>query len=117
MRDKFGWYDSHKKQVASLRHSDASVLLIGDSIIAGLQRYRNVWRNYFKHQYESLNFGIGGDKVQDVLWRINDLSLPKSLKYAVVQAGTNNLDQDNPKDIANGIIASALAFSKKSKNF
>ena len=61
MRDKFGWYDSHKKQVASLRHSDASVLLIGDSIIAGLQRYRNVWRKYFKHQYESLNFGIDGD--------------------------------------------------------
>ena len=44
------------------------------------------------------------------------MSLPKSLKYAVVQAGTNNLDQDNPKDIANGIITSALALTKKSKN-
>ena len=43
-----------------------STLLIGDSIIAGLSRYSNIWKRYFKPLY-AINCGIGGDRMENVL--------------------------------------------------
>ena len=45
---------------------DYSTLSIGDSIIADLSRYSNIWKRYFKLLY-AINCGIGGDRVENVL--------------------------------------------------
>ena len=73
------------------------MLLIGDSIVAGLSRYKTVWNKYFK-PYKALNCGIHVDRTQHVLWRADDLSVPPPVKYVVVHCGTNNLDHDEPKN-------------------
>ena len=39
---------------------------------------------------------------QHVLWRA---TLPDSLKYVVIHCGTNNIDRDQPRDIANDVIS------------
>ena len=52
----------------------ASVVVIGDSIVAGLRRYPTVWRNFIL-QYKTVNLGIGGDRIENVLWRINALTI------------------------------------------
>ena len=44
-------------------------ILMGDSLMAGFHRYCKIWNNFFK-PIDALNCGIGGDKVQNVLWRV-----------------------------------------------
>ena len=66
--------------------------------MAGLHRYFKIWDNFFK-PIDALTCGIGGDKVQNVLWRVQNLPISSSLKNAVILCGTNNLQQDSPEDI------------------
>ena len=62
----------HEKEL--LRKSYASVVLIGDSIVAYLRRYSIVWRKLIL-RYKTVNLGIGGDQTKSVLWRIDDIVL------------------------------------------
>ena len=54
-------------------------LLLGDSIIAGLSRYLKLWPRYFT-PLEALNFGIGGDRVVNVIWQ-----LKKSINTSIAE--------------------------------
>ena len=60
-----------------------------------------------------MNFGIPGDHIEHVLWRIIDITLPDTLKYVIVHSGTNNLSKNSPKDIADGILASGYKLLEK----
>ena len=51
----------------------------------------------------ALNCGVEGDRVQNVLWWPQNLCVTSSLKNVVI-CGTNNLFQDSPEHIADGII-------------
>ena len=64
--------------------------MIGDSIANRLDGFLA----------NSLNLGIGGDRVEDVRWRSEELSLNESVRTIVLVAGTNNLDQNSPTTIA-----------------
>ena len=108
-RYKYGWYETHRKQ-SKLINLNRSGIIIGDSIAAGLMRYKNIWKKYF---YSTVNLGVGGDRVENVFWRAKRLFLPKSMKYAVIQCGSNNLDDNSPLDIANGTISIALTVKQK----
>ena len=63
--NKVGRYKTHNKFDILAKRLHPSVLLIGDSIVAGLSRYQTLWKNYFK-PYKSLNCGIPGDRTQHV---------------------------------------------------
>ena len=86
-----------------------SVLLIGDSIVAGLSSYKMVWNEYFK-PYKSTKLWHPRDRTQHVLWRAEDLSVSPSVNYVVVHCGTNNLDHDEPKIIVYGFIKIGKIF-------
>ena len=47
------------------------------------------------------------------MWRAEDLSVPPSVKYVLVHCSTNNLDQDEPKIIVDGIIKIGKVFKEK----
>ena len=110
--NKSGWYDIQQKHVYLSLNSKTILVLIGDSIVAGLSRYANIWRSFFK-TFDTLNYEIGGDCTQHVLWRAENATLPNSLKYVVIHCGTNNIDRDQPRDIANGVIAIGLTLQEK----
>ena len=111
---KNGWLNKHNRHVALLKaKSNTSLVVIGDSIAADLMRYRNVCDENFCR--DTVNCEIGGDKTQNVLWRSNNIPLPQSLKYVVINCGTNNLDKDNPDEISDGLICIALLFQKRLK--
>ena len=57
-----------------------------------------------------MNCGIGGDRLQDVLWRTLNVPASQNIKNVVVLCGTNNLLLDSPKDIADGILEIARSF-------
>ena len=80
--------------------------------MAGLYCYCKIWNNFFK-PIDALNCGIGGDKVQNVLWRGQNLPISLSLKNAFILCGTNNLQQDSPEDIVDGIIEIGHCFKKR----
>ncbi|XP_012556964.2 serine/arginine repetitive matrix protein 1 isoform X1 [Hydra vulgaris] len=114
-RDKAGWYGEHEKHVEIAKTSSACVLLIGDSIIQGLARYPKIWNKYFS-PLKSLNFGLGGDRTQHVLWRVENGEIPLNAQTIVIHVGTNNTDRDSPKDIANGIGSIAMMFQEAKPN-
>ena len=58
--------------------------------------------------YAPVNFGIGGDRTEHVLWRIDDSALktPHSPQVCVIMVGTNNTGQykgrQTPQETAEG---------------
>ena len=113
--NKHGWYEEHEKFVAIAAGSLSSVLLVGDSLVNGLARYHRVWSKYFK-PLRGLNFGVGGDRAQHVLWRIENGEIPLNLQVAFVHCGTNNLDRDNPDEIRDGIASIVYTIQEKKPN-
>ena len=106
-----GWYEEHEKFVAIAARSLSSVRL-GDSLVNGLTRYHRVWSKYFE-PLRALNFGVGGDRTQHVLWRIENGEIPSNLQVAFVHCGTNNLDRDNPAEIRDGIASIVYTIQEK----
>ena len=113
--NKHGWYEEHEKFVAIATRSLSSVLLVGDSMVKGLARYHRVWSKYFEPLH-ALNFCVGGDRTQHVLWRIENGEIPLNLQVAFVHCGTNNLDRDNPADIRDGIASIVYTIQEKKPN-
>ena len=105
-RSKIGWIETHYHQKELLRKSYASVVLIADSIVAGLKRFPTVWRNFIL-RYKTVNLGIGGDRIENILWRINDIVLPKSIRSVVIHCGTNNIDTSSSDEISVGVATIA----------
>ena len=92
-------------QVAEFNDQDADMIFIGDSIT----------RNWFgpgKAQWDAnfaprhaLDFGVGGDQTQHVLWRMENYPIAHlHPKVAVVLIGTNNV-HNTPQQIADGVKA------------
>ena len=57
-----------------------------------------------------MNCGIGGDRIQHVLWRVLNLPISSNLKNVFVLCGTNSLLLDSPEDVVYGILEIARLF-------
>lgn len=91
--------------VAAAKDKPCDILFIGDSITVGWRHPgKEIWDKYYGHR-PSLNFGIAGDKTQNVLWRMDHLDI-KGLKpkVTVILIGTNNNSNTGP-EIADGVKA------------
>lgn len=100
-----GFLAAHEKFVAQAKEGKARLVFLGDSITAGWGRQPAIWDKAFG-QYDPVNFGIGGDRTQHVLWRIENGELEVIKPQAVVlMIGTNNSGTDSAEDIAKGITA------------
>ena len=108
---KAKWFQMHREHCFVLNSKSFKSILIGDSLIAGLHRYYKIWNNFFKPT-DALYCSIGRDKVQNVLWQMQNLPISPSLNNAVILCSTNNLLQDSPEDIVDGIIEIGHYFKK-----
>ena len=99
--NKPGWYKIHNKHTNTAFTTSAETIIIGDSIALGLERYKNVWHKHFKN---ATNLGIAGDSTQHVLWRVRNTRFNRSIKYALIHCGTNNIDSHQPESIAEALI-------------
>lgn len=87
------------------------VLLIGDSLA-------EFWpRELWPLGTSVLNLGVAGDRTQNVLWRLKDLSgLPARLSGVVVMLGVNNLAMgDSPASVHQGLRAVRAALMRFSR--
>ena len=102
-----GFIASHEKFVSIAKEGKAQLVFLGDSITAGwAAKGREVWEKAFGG-YMPANFGIGGDRTQHVLWRIQNGELDGGIKpkAVVIMIGTNNSGSDPAEGIAKGVAA------------
>ena len=106
------YYACHRSHVNRIIKRQASVILLGDSIVANLSRYPCVWNRYL-YPLNAVNCGIGGDCTQHVLWRADNYYLPASVSTVVLSCGINNMDFYRPQDIANSILLCGTRLREK----
>jgi lysophospholipase L1-like esterase len=74
------------------------VLFIGDSITERWRNAPDTWKAHY-WQYTPANFGVAGDRTENVLWRIDNGELDHiDPKVVVLLIGTNNIN-DTPEHI------------------
>ena len=98
----------------STSSTNAKLVLIGDSI-ANFDKCSDIFDKFFLH-FRTLNFGISGDKIQNVLWRECNMTLPASVEYVTIHCGTNNLGHNSPLKVAEGLMNIACILKKNCKN-
>ena len=92
------WNEMHAEDVAAARQGIADLVFLGDSITESWTwdgGYREVFAQYFS-AYRSVNFGIGGDQTQNLLWRLqNGLEGELDPAAVVVIIGVNNFNHSD----------------------
>lgn len=100
------WLVRHEGFNAIAKKGGVDLLFVGDSITDG---WRNGGKAVWLERYEPLkaaNFGIGGDKTEHVLWRLQNGNLDGiQPKVTVLMIGTNNTGRDTVPQIAEGVTA------------
>jgi platelet-activating factor acetylhydrolase IB subunit beta/gamma len=84
------WLDLHEKLVktAQANRGPVDFLLVGDSIT---MQWGAAWQKHFG-QYKTVNLGIGGDKTQNVLWRLDHGGVEGlQPRVIVLMIGNNNM--------------------------
>ena len=107
------WLDHHTTLVNMVQSNQGPVdiVLVGDSITQGWgggwekTPFNLPWQTHFS-QYQTLNLGIGGDRTEHILWRLDHGGLDGvSPKVIVLLIGVN----DTPMITPNGIPPAAVA--------
>jgi lysophospholipase L1-like esterase len=107
---------SHESFLAVAKKGEAKVVFLGDSITAGWNGQKALFEKEFG-QYQAANFGIGGDRTQHVLWRVENGEFDGLKPKAVVlMIGTNNSGaaDNSPEQIAAGIKNIIAAIHQRS---
>ena len=84
--------------------SNPKVVIFGDSIIANLKKSYFTTSRSWKRAKIALS-GIHGDRVENVLQRIETTSFPNSVKSIYLAVGTHNIFRNTPEEIVNTLIS------------
>ena len=91
---------AHDSFLARGKAGPVGLLFLGDSITAGWTRAPHIWESYYS-SFQPANFGIGGDRTQHVIWRIENGELEGlTPKVTVLMLGTNNSSDNTAAEIA-----------------
>lgn len=99
-----GWMTRHESFNKRVKEGNVDLLFIGDSITQGWEGSgQKVWKEFYGDR-NAVNLGIGGDRTQHVLWRLDNGNIEGiSPKAAVIMIGTNNSRDNTPEQIADGV--------------
>jgi beta-glucosidase len=107
-----GWLKRHEAINERAKKGDVDLLFLGDSITEGWGENK-VWKEHYAGR-KAMNAGIGGDRTQHVLWRLDNGNVEGLTPKAVVlMIGTNNAGSDKSADIAAGVKAIVEKLRKK----
>lgn len=100
------WQQRHQSMNERVKQGNVDLIFIGDSITHGWEGGgKEVWEAYYG-QRNAVNLGIGGDRTQHVLWRLDNGNIEGiHPKLAVIMIGTNNAGANQPEETAEGIKA------------
>ena len=93
--DAYDWYARHKTKLEEVKHKQADIVFIGDSITHfwspedNIGYGKEVWQEFYGNRCV-LNLGYGFDRTQNMIWRLEHGEMAgQSPKVIVVNAGTN----------------------------
>jgi beta-glucosidase len=101
-----GWVVIHEAINKVVEKGDVDLAFIGDSITQGWAN-NETWQKHYGHR-KAVNMGIGGDRTEHVLWRLDHGNIDGiSPKVAVLMIGTNNSggNEYSGEQIGDGIVA------------
>lgn len=102
------WEPRHQEKLERIKQGNIDLLMIGDSITEGWAKEgKDVWEKYYAGR-NAVNLGYGGDRTENVLWRLQHGEVDGiNPKVAVLMIGTNNTGHrlERPKYTALGIKA------------
>ncbi len=105
------WWRERVEQIQEVIETsgkNTNVIFVGDSITQGWEGSgKRVWDQDIE-KLGAVNLGIGGDRTEHVLWRLDNGHLEGIIpKVAVVMIGTNNFGngQDSMGEVYDGIVA------------
>lgn len=103
-----GWMKRHNSFNERVKQGNVDLIFIGDSITQGWEGAgKDAWQKAYGKR-NAVNLGIGGDRTQHVLWRLDNGNLEGiKPKLAVLMIGTNNSNgrDHTAEEIADGIQA------------
>jgi platelet-activating factor acetylhydrolase IB subunit beta/gamma len=106
----------HNKILGMKYEDDIQLVFLGDSLTRRWEDNLGIWNKYFT-AYHAANFGVGGDSLENIKWRILNGELEGiNPKVIVILAGTNNLDKDSEAVIVSGIGEIAEIIQAKLTN-
>lgn len=103
----------HDGFLEDIKKGNNDLVFVGDSITDGWRGGgKKVWDEAFA-PLKALNLGIGGDRTEHVLWRLQNGELEGyQAKLFVIMIGTNN-GGDSKEDVAGGITAIVNEIKKR----
>ena len=111
-----GWMNRHQSFNERVKKGNVDLLLIGDSITQGWEGAgKEAWAKHYDKR-NAVNLGIGGDRTQHVLWRLDNGNVEGiSPKLAVLMIGTNNSNgtDNTAEEIGAGITAIVKKLREK----
>lgn len=111
-QDADWWMKLHQSFLDRAKKKDVDLLFLGDSITQGWSN-NAVWKRHYAPR-NAANFGIGGDRTQHVLWRIEHGEIDGlNPRVAVLMIGTNNLGSNTPEEIAEGVKSIVAKLREK----
>ncbi len=92
---------------------ELEILFLGDSITQGWEiTGRKVWDEYYEGR--ALNIGVGGDRTQNLLWRLDNGNIEGVFPHvAVVLIGVNNSGRNSSTEILQGVTAVVAKLREK----
>jgi beta-glucosidase len=108
------WQNRHKAFNERIAKGNVDLLLIGDSITQGWEGAgKDAWKKYYEPR-NAVNLGIGGDRTEHVLWRLDNGNVEGiKPKLAVLMIGTNNSGANSAEEIGAGIQAIVKKLREK----
>jgi len=98
------WKERHESFNSRVKQGNVDLIFIGDSITQGWERAGKAAWDEFYAKRNAVNLGIGGDRTQHVLWRLENGNIEGiKPKLAVLMIGTNNSNSNTSEQIAAGV--------------
>ncbi|MDO6387327.1 GDSL-type esterase/lipase family protein [Uliginosibacterium sp. 31-12] len=108
----------HAACLQQTQRGDVELLFLGDSITEGWAKQPALWQKHYG-AWRTANCGVGGDRVEHVLWRLDHGLLAQTRpRVVVLMIGTNNSASQGADYIVAGIqdiLATLQAGSPQSR--
>lgn len=109
------WLQSFIGNMKRAKANPGELVFDGDSITAGWigNNGKGVWEKNFA-PYKAADFGIGGDRTEHVLWRLQHGQLDGlHPKLVLLMIGTNNSGGNSEEQITEGVTACVNEYRKR----
>jgi lysophospholipase L1-like esterase len=116
-RTNASWIQRHESMNQLARKGNVDLIYVGDSIVEHFDNQgKEVWAHYYSPRH-ALNLGIGGDRTEHVLWRLDHGNIDGiSPRLAIVMIGQNNGGHNTGEEIGEAVTAIVLKLRVKLPN-